>query len=60
MQLRVLVMHDEVLRKEFGARLKVLRKQKNWARKNWRPRWTYVSSSSTSTRADLTFRLPRC
>lgn len=33
MQLRVLVMHDEVLRKEFGARLKVLRKQKNWAQK---------------------------
>jgi transcriptional regulator with XRE-family HTH domain len=26
-------MHDEVLRKEFGARLKVLRKQKNWAQK---------------------------
>lgn len=33
MQLRVLVMHDDVLRKEFGARLKVLRKQKNWAQK---------------------------
>ncbi len=26
-------MHDDVLRKEFGARLKVLRKQKNWAQK---------------------------
>ena len=33
MQLRVLVMHDDVLRKAFGARLKVLRKQKNWAQK---------------------------
>lgn len=33
MQLRVVVMHDAVLRKEFGARLKVLRKQKNWAQK---------------------------
>ena len=26
-------MNDAVLRKEFGARLKVLRKQKNWAQK---------------------------
>jgi transcriptional regulator with XRE-family HTH domain len=33
MQLRVVVMSDAVLRKEFGVRLKVLRKQKNWAQK---------------------------
>jgi len=33
MQLRVLVMHDDALRKAFGARLKLLRKQKNWAQK---------------------------
>ena len=31
--MRVVVMHDATLRKEFGARLKVLRKQKNWAQK---------------------------
>ena len=33
MQLRAIIMYDAVLRKEFGARLKVLRKQKNWAQK---------------------------
>lgn len=33
MQLGMFVMHDSALRKEFGARLKVLRKQKNWAQK---------------------------
>lgn len=33
MQLRVVIMNDVVLRKQFGARLKVLRKQKNWAQK---------------------------
>ncbi len=33
MQLRAIIMNDAVLRKEFGARLKVLRKQKNWAQK---------------------------
>jgi transcriptional regulator with XRE-family HTH domain len=33
MQMRLFVMNDEVLRKAFGARLKTLRKQKNWAQK---------------------------
>jgi transcriptional regulator with XRE-family HTH domain len=33
MQARLFVMHDETLRKAFGARLKTLRKQKNWAQK---------------------------
>jgi transcriptional regulator with XRE-family HTH domain len=33
MQARLFVMHDEALRKAFGARLKALRKQKGWAQK---------------------------
>ena len=33
MQARLFVMHDEALRKAFGARLKSLRKQKGWAQK---------------------------
>jgi transcriptional regulator with XRE-family HTH domain len=33
MHARLFVMQDESLRKAFGARLKVLRKQKNWAQK---------------------------
>lgn len=33
MEARLFVMHDETLRKAFGARLKALRKQKNWAQK---------------------------
>jgi transcriptional regulator with XRE-family HTH domain len=33
MQLRVVIMNDVVLRKQFGARLKVLRKKNNWAQK---------------------------
>jgi len=33
MQARLFVMHDETLRKAFGARLKALRKQKGWAQK---------------------------
>lgn len=33
MEHRLVVMHDESLRKEFGARLKALRKQKNWSQK---------------------------
>lgn len=33
MQARLVVMQDETLRKAFGARLKVLRKQRNWAQK---------------------------
>lgn len=33
MESRFFVMHDAVLRKEFGVRLKVLRKQKNWSQK---------------------------
>jgi transcriptional regulator with XRE-family HTH domain len=33
MQARLFAMHDEALRKAFGARLKALRKQKNWAQK---------------------------
>ena len=33
MESRFFVMHDAVLRKEFGARLKTLRKQKNWSQK---------------------------
>lgn len=33
MEPRLFVMHDAALRKEFGARLKALRKQKNWSQK---------------------------
>lgn len=33
MESRFFVMHDAALRKEFGARLKALRKQKNWSQK---------------------------
>ena len=33
MESRFLVMYDAALRKEFGARLKALRKQKNWPQK---------------------------
>lgn len=33
MQSRLFVMHDVTLRKDFGARLKNLRKQKNWPQK---------------------------
>lgn len=33
MESRFFVMHDATLRKEFGVRLKALRKQKNWAQK---------------------------
>jgi transcriptional regulator with XRE-family HTH domain len=33
MHMRFLVMHDDALRKAFGARLKNLRKQKNWSQK---------------------------
>lgn len=33
MQAKLVVMHDETLRKAFGARLKALRKQRNWAQK---------------------------
>jgi len=33
MESRLFIMHDAALRKEFGVRLKALRKQKNWSQK---------------------------
>jgi transcriptional regulator with XRE-family HTH domain len=33
MQVRLFFMHNELLRKSFGVRLKALRKQKNWSQK---------------------------
>ena len=44
-------MNDAMLRKELGARVKALRKDKNWSQKELAARWTSDSSNSTNTRA---------